>query len=98
MRSARSKSRAAEEASSYVTEELEGGLTLSKRGECIEAEEASPNYSGKVTDGSVPSDVLDAEIGISDGFEISSRVVAGGPPTVVKETGVVSQQFGSAAE
>jgi hypothetical protein len=71
-----------------VTEEFEGRLTLSKRAERREAEEASPNHSEKITNGFVPSDVLDAEIGISDGFEISSTVVAGGPLTVVKETGV----------
>jgi hypothetical protein len=70
LRSARSEPRATEEASSYVIEEFEGGLTLLKRAEQSEAEEASPNHSEKVTNGFVPSDVLDAEIGISEGFEI----------------------------
>jgi hypothetical protein len=42
-------------------------------------------------------DVLDAEFGISDGFEISSIVIADGSPTVVKENGL-SQQLRSAAE
>jgi hypothetical protein len=41
-----------------------------------------------VTSGFAPSGVADAEIGISDGFEITSTVVAGGPPTVEEETGV----------
>jgi hypothetical protein len=35
-----------------------------------------------------PSGVADAENGISEGAEISSTVVASGPPTVVEETGV----------
>jgi hypothetical protein len=49
---------------------------------------ASPHYSELVTSGFAPSGVADAEIGISDGFEISSTVVACRPLTVVKETGV----------
>jgi hypothetical protein len=81
----------------YVTEEFEGGLTLSKRVERSEAEAALQHPSETVTNGFVPSDVLDAEIGISDGFEISSTVVASGSPTVVKETGV-SQQLRHAAK
>jgi hypothetical protein len=83
-----SEPRAIEAASSYVTEEFKGGLTLSKRAERSAVEEASPHYSEPVTSGFAPSGVADAEIGISDGVEISSTVVAGGPPTVVKETGV----------
>jgi hypothetical protein len=35
-----------------------------------------------------PSGVADAENGISEGAEISSTVVAGGPPTIVEETRV----------
>jgi hypothetical protein len=62
-----------------------------------EAEAASPHHTEKVTNGFVPSDVLDAEFGISDGFEISSTVVDDGSPIVVKETSVF-QQLRSAAE
>jgi hypothetical protein len=91
LQSAHSEPRATEEASSYVTEEFEGGLTLSKRAERSEAEAALQHPSETVTNGFVPSDVPDAEIEISDGFEISSRVVAGGPPTVVKETDISHQ-------
>jgi hypothetical protein len=56
---ARSEPRATEEASSYVTEEFEDGLTLSNRAERSEAEEASPHHTEEVTNGFVPSDVLD---------------------------------------
>jgi hypothetical protein len=85
------------EASSYVTEELEGGLTLSKHAERSAAQEASPHHSKPVTSGFAPSDVTDVGIGILDGSEILSTIIAGEPPTVVKETGV-SQQFRRAAE
>jgi hypothetical protein len=98
LRSARSETRATEAVSSYVTEEFEGGLTLSKRTERSAAEEASPHYSELVTSGFAPSGVPDTEIGISDGFEISSTVVAGGPPTLVEETGVSHQGWRRAAE
>jgi hypothetical protein len=95
--SAHSEPRATEDASSYVTEDFEDGLTLSKCAERSEAEEALPHHPEPVTNGFVPLGVPDAEIGISDRFEISSIVVVGGPPTVVKEIGV-SQQFRSAVE
>jgi hypothetical protein len=62
----------------YVTEELEGGLTLLKRAERSAAEEASPHYSEPVASGFAPSGVVDAEIRISEGAEISSTVVVGG--------------------
>jgi hypothetical protein len=71
-----------------VTEEFEGGLTLSKREERSAVEEASPHYSEPVTSRLAPSGVADAANGISEGAEISSIVVAGGPATVVEETGV----------
>jgi hypothetical protein len=93
LRSASSEPRATEAASSYVSEDFEGGLTLSKRAERSAAEEASPHYSEPVTSGFAPSGVADAEIGISDGVEISSTVVTGGPPTVVEETGVSHQTW-----
>jgi hypothetical protein len=80
-----------------VTEEFEGGFTLSKCAESSAAKEASPHHSEPVTSGFALSGVADAEIGISDGFEISSTVVVGGPPIVVEETGV-SQQVRRAAE
>jgi hypothetical protein len=51
-----------------------------------------------VTSGFARSDVADAEIGISDGFEISSTVVTGGPPTVVEETGFSHQGWRQAEE
>jgi hypothetical protein len=86
-----------EAASLYVTEEFEGGLTLSKRVERSAAEEASPHHFEPVTSGFTPSCVADAEIGISDGLEISSTVIVDGPPTVVAETGV-SQLIRRAAE
>jgi hypothetical protein len=91
-RSARSELHATEEASSYVTEEFKGKLTLLKHVERSAAEEASPHHPEPVMSGFAPSGIADAEIGISDGFEISSTVVIGGPLTVVEETGV-SQQF-----
>jgi hypothetical protein len=50
------------------------------------AEEALPNPTETVTNGFVTSDV--EEIGVSEGSEISSAVVVGGPPTVTKGTGV----------
>jgi hypothetical protein len=78
-------------ASSYVTEEFVSGLTLSKRAERSAAEEASPHYSELVTSGFAPLGVADVEIGISDGFEISLTILAGGPPTVVEETRVSHQ-------
>jgi hypothetical protein len=71
-----------------VTEEFEGGLTLSKRDERSAAEEASQHYSEPVKSRLAPSRVADAENGISEGDEISSTVVAGGAPTIVQETGV----------
>jgi hypothetical protein len=80
--------RTIEAASSYVTEEFEGGLTLSKRAERSAAEEASPHYSEPVTSRLAPSGVADAAYGISEGAEISSTVVANGPETVGEETGV----------
>jgi hypothetical protein len=86
-----------EEASLYITEEFEGGLTLLNCAEWSAAEEASPHHPEPVTSGFTPSGVTDAEIEISDGFEICSTVVASRPLTVVKETGV-SRQFGSTAE
>jgi hypothetical protein len=98
LRSASSEPRATEAASSYVTEEFEGGLTLSKRAERSTAEEASPHYSEPVTSGFAHSNVADAEIGISAGAEISSTVVAGGSPTVVAETGVSHQNWRQAEE
>jgi hypothetical protein len=82
---------------SYVTEEFESELILLKCAERSAAEEALPHHPEPVTIGFALSGVADAEIGISDGFEISSIVVAGGPPTVVKGTGVF-RQVGSAAE
>jgi hypothetical protein len=88
LRSASSEPRATEAASSYVTEEFEGGLTLSRRAERSAAEETSPHYSELVTSWLAPSGVADTANGISEGAEISSTVVAGGPPTVVEETGV----------
>jgi hypothetical protein len=71
-----------------VTEEFEGGLTLSKREEGRAVEEASPHYSKPMTSRIAPSRVADAVNGISAGAEISTTVVAGGPPTIVEETGV----------
>jgi hypothetical protein len=50
-----------------------------------------------VTSGFAPSCVADAEIGISDGFEISSTIVTCGPLIVLKETRV-PQQFRRVAE
>jgi hypothetical protein len=50
-----------------------------------------------MTSGFAPSGVADAEIGISDGFKISSTVVVGSTPTVVEGTGG-SQQVRWAAE
>jgi hypothetical protein len=81
----------------YVTKEFEGRLTLSKSAERSAAEAAPPHYSEPVTSGFAPSGVADAEIGISNGFKISSTMVAGGPPTVVQETRV-SQQVRREAE
>jgi hypothetical protein len=75
-------------ASSYVNEEIEGGLTLSKRAERSAAKEASPHYSEPVTSRLAPSGVADATSRISEGAEISSTVVADGPATVAEETGV----------
>jgi hypothetical protein len=68
-----------------VTEEFEGGLTLSKRSA---AEEASPHYSEPVTSRLAPSAVANVTNGIAAGAGISTTVVAGGPPTVGEETGV----------
>jgi hypothetical protein len=48
------------------------------------AEEASPNSSEVITDGTVFSDTEDS--GVSDGYDISSAVV--GSPTVETGTGV----------
>jgi hypothetical protein len=87
-----------EAASSYVTEEFEGGVTLSKRAERSAAEGASPHYSEPVTSGFAPLGVADTEIKISDGFKISSTVVAGGSLTVVEETGVSHQDWRQAEE
>jgi hypothetical protein len=71
-----------------VTEEFEGGLTLSKRAERSAAEEASPHYSEPLTSRLAPSDVADAAYGISEGAEISSTIVEDEPATVGEETGV----------
>jgi hypothetical protein len=71
-----------------VTEEFEGGLTLSKRAERNAAEEASPHYSKPVTSQLAPSGVANAASGISEGAEISTTVVADGPATIGEETGV----------
>jgi hypothetical protein len=96
--SARSKPCATEEASLYVTEEFEDGLTLSNSAGRSAAEAASPQHTETVKDGFVPSVVPDAaEIGISDGHEISSTVVADGSPIIVIGTSV-PQQLRSAAE
>jgi hypothetical protein len=54
----------------YITEEFEGGLTLSKRAERSAAEEASLHHPQPVPNGFAPSGVSDVEIGISDCFEI----------------------------
>jgi hypothetical protein len=78
-----------EEASSYLTEHAKDGLTPLNSAERSAAQSVSPHQPEKVTDGFVPSDVSDAEkIGISDGLEIPSTVVADGSPTVVMGTGV----------
>jgi hypothetical protein len=88
LRPASAEPHAFEAVSSYVTEEFEGGLTLSKRAESSAAEEASPHYSEPVTSQLAPSGVADATSGISAGAEISTTVVADGPTTVGEETGV----------
>jgi hypothetical protein len=63
------------------------------------AEEASPHHTETVANGFVPSVIPDAaEIGISDGHEISSTVVADGSPTAVTGTGVPQQLQSSAEE
>jgi hypothetical protein len=89
LRSTRSEPCGTEEASSYLTEEFEEGLTLSNSPGRSAAEEASPHHTETVTNGFVPSVVLDAkEIGISDGHEILSTIVADGSPTVVTGTSI----------
>jgi hypothetical protein len=96
LRSARSERRATEEASSYLTEESEDGLTPSNSTEQQKAESVSPPETS--TNGFVPLDISIAEeIEISGEYKISSIVVADGSPIVDPGTGV-PEQLGPAAE